>query len=211
METTTYYPLFHPPLNLALWLTRFFSTFTAIVYFILQADEMLKMTSCWKQPIPRILLFGISFCVRFRLSIFRSIFICVEIDASVFLAVWAAAVAIDSFAAAWAGVGFNAIIWKAFYFFFFSHNSPAYRLFFPNSSQSFHERIKLFLIKFLSPSTVKWSEDIFAHCEDSVLAVAEASKSHLISVKIVSHPNFDLPNYFWLKQFSLAIIAYGIN
>lgn len=119
METTTYYPLFHPPLNLALWLTRFFSTFTAIVYFILQADEMLKMTSCWIQPIPRILLFGISFCVRFRLSIFRSIFICVEIDASVFLAVWAAAVAIDSFAAAWAGVGFNAIIWKAFYFFFF--------------------------------------------------------------------------------------------
>lgn len=131
METTTYYHLFHPPLNLSLWLTRFFSTFTAIVYFILQADEMLKMTSCWIQPIPRILLFGISFCVRFRLSIFRSIFICVEIDASVFLAVWAAAVAIDSFAAAWAGVGFNAIIWKAFYFLFlfFSHNSPAYRLF----------------------------------------------------------------------------------
>lgn len=101
-----------------LWLTSFFSTYIVDISFTLLLDEMLKMTSCWIQPIPRIHLFRISFWTRLRLSIFRSIFICIEIDASVFLAVWAAAVATDYFVAAWARVRFSVIIWKVFEFFF---------------------------------------------------------------------------------------------
>lgn len=102
-------------------------SFTEVIYFILWFDEMLKMTSCWIlqiQPIPRTLLFGISFWIRFRLSIFSSIFICIEIDASVFLAVWAAAVATEYFTAAWARVEFNVIIWKVVFFLFFPPQLP---------------------------------------------------------------------------------------
>lgn len=134
-----------------LWLTRFFSTFRVDISFTLLPDEMLKMTSCWIQPISRIHLFWISFWTRFRLSIFRSIFICIEIDASVFLAVWAAAVATDYFVAAWARRdGFNVIIWKVFDFFF-----PLLKhLFLMVSAVSIREK-KMFLIKFPNPRIVR--------------------------------------------------------
>lgn len=115
-NTTTCCHLFHPHRDFALWLTRFFSTLIVDINSTPLPDEMLKMTSCWIQPIHRTHLFWISFWIRFRLSIFRSIFICVELDASVFLAVWVTAVATDYFEAPWARGGFNVIIGKVFFF-----------------------------------------------------------------------------------------------